>query len=306
MSLRHFISSDDVSAAEQEELLRSAAELKAAGRNHPRPLEGRSVALIFEKPSTRTRVSFDVAVAELGGHPLVLRSDELQLGRGETIEDTARVMSRYTDALVVRTFEQERLVRLASAASVPVINALSDLEHPCQALADVMTILERFEDRAGLRVVYLGDGNNVCHSLLLAGAKAGFGAVIASTPPGYQPAVSVLERAQAIGAETGTAIEVTRDPAEACKGAHVLYTDVWASMGQEAEHEARVRVFQHYRLSGERLADADPGAIVMHCLPAHRGEEIDEVIDGPASAVWDQATNRLHAQKALLGWLLAS
>jgi ornithine carbamoyltransferase len=263
--------------------------------------------MLFEKPSTRTRVSFEVAISELGGYPVVLRSDEVQLGRGETIPDTARILSRFCDAIVIRTFAQERLTTLAGAASVPVVNALSDEEHPCQALADIMTIGERFDDLSSVRLCYLGDGNNVSHSLLLAGAKAGLARVDVAAPPNYEPDPAVVARAQAIGEETGTVIAVSNDPAAAARGAHVLYTDVWASMGRESEREERLGRFRGFAVTSAIMADAAPGAIVMHCLPAHRGEEIDaEVIDGPASAVWDQAENRLHTAKAVLEWVLPS
>jgi ornithine carbamoyltransferase len=306
VSIRHFLSSDDLTPVEQSALIAHAEELKRA-RPSPvgRPLEGKAVALIFEKPSTRTRVSFEVAVVELGGHPVVLRGDELQLGRGETIEDTARVLSRYVHAIVIRTFGQNRLEALAAASSVPVVNALSDHEHPCQALADVLTIHEHFPSANDVVLAYLGDGNNVCHSLLLAGAKAGYAEVRVASPQGYEPDPAVVERATEIGAETGTAVRVLGDPSEASKDATVLSTDVWASMGQEEEAASRRRALAGYALTPERLAEAAPEAIVMHCLPAHRGEEIAaEVIDGPASVVWDQAENRLHAQKVLLDFLV--
>jgi ornithine carbamoyltransferase len=301
VSARHFLSSDDLSPQEQAEVIARAAELKRTRGSHARSLDGRSVAMIFEKPSTRTRISFELAVVELGAHPVVLRGDELQLGRGETLEDTARVLSRYVHAVVIRTFGQERLTALAAASTVPVVNALSDHEHPCQALADVQTIAEHFADPAAVVLTYLGDGNNVAHSLLLAGAKAGYAEVRVASPEGYEPDGTVVARAEAIGASTGTTIRVLADPAEACKNATVLYTDVWASMGQEAERAPRLAALAGHALTGALLAEAAPGAIVMHCLPAHRGEEIAaEVIDGPASVVWDQAENRLHAQKALL------
>jgi ornithine carbamoyltransferase len=303
----HFLSSDDLTPEGQAAVIRRAAELKKQRREHARSLEGRSVAMIFEKPSTRTRVSFEVAVSELGGHAVVLKPDEVQLGRGETIPDTARVLSRFCDVIVIRTFGQERLTELAGAASIPVVNALSDHEHPCQALADVMTIGERFEDLSSVRVCYLGDGNNVCHSLLLAGAKAGLARVDVAAPPGYEPDRAVVARARAIGSETGTIIAVGNDPVAAARGARVLYTDVWASMGQEAEREVRLGKFRGFAVSVDIMANAAPGAIAMHCLPAHRGEEIDaEVIDGPASAVWDQAENRLHTAKAVLEGVLSS
>jgi ornithine carbamoyltransferase len=303
---RHFLSSDDLSANAQAGVIRRALHMKKDRREHTRSLEGRSVAMIFEKPSTRTRVSFEVAVSELGGHPVVLRSDEVQLGRGETIPDTARVLSRFCDAIVIRTFGQERLTELAEAASIPVINALSDHEHPCQALADIMTIGERFDDLSSVSVCYLGDGNNVCHSLLLAGAKAGLARIDVAAPPGFEPDPAVVARAQAIGAETGTVIAISNEPAAAARGADVVYTDVWASMGQEAESEERLRRFRGFALTSAIMANAAPGAVALHCLPAHRGEEIDAaVIDGPASAVWDQAENRLHTAKAILEWALA-
>jgi ornithine carbamoyltransferase len=261
--------------------------------------------MIFEKPATRTRVSFEVAIAHMGGHPLALTSSELQLGRGETIEDTGRVLSRYLDAVVLRTFGQERLEAMASTSTVPVVNALSDYEHPCQCLADLLTVLEHRGELAGLGLAYLGDGNNVAHSLLLGGAKAGMHVRVA-TPVGYEPIPQVVERASEIAAETGGSVEVTADPISAATGVDVLYTDVWASMGQEEEASERVLVFTPYRLDAEKVAVAKDDVIVMHCLPAHRGEEItDDVIDGPRSVVWDQAENRLHAQKALLLRLLA-
>jgi ornithine carbamoyltransferase len=295
---------DDLSPEEFEHLLQLSAKVKASPGDYEGRLAGKSVALIFEKPSTRTRVSFDVAVASLGAHPLALSSQELQLGRGETLEDTGRVLSRYVDCIVVRTFEQERLEALSSTADVPVVNALSDYEHPCQVLADLLTIREKKGDTRGLTFAYLGDGNNVVHSLLLGGAKAGMHVRIA-TPPGYEPIPLVVHRAERIGRSTGGSVEVGNDAARAVAGADVLYTDVWASMGQEEEHAERVLVFTQYRIDRDAVEGAADDVIVMHCLPAHRGEEItDEVIDGPRSVVWDQAENRLHTQKALLLWLL--
>ena len=302
---RDFLSIDDLSTAELDDLLERSAKLKASPEDGAGLLAGKSIALIFEKPSTRTRVSFEVAVAQLGGHPVVLNSTELQLGRGETIEDTGHVLSRYVDAIVVRTFEQARLEALASTAEVPVINSLSDFEHPCQALADLLTIRERKGDLPGVALAYLGDGNNVTHSLLLAGAKAGMHVRVA-TPPGYEPIPQVVGHAEEIAAETGGSVETAHDPTWAADGADVLYTDVWASMGQETEADARALVFPAYRIDDAALARAKDDAIVLHCLPAHRGQEItDDVIDGPRSAVWDQAENRLHTQKALLAWLLS-
>lgn len=278
--------------------------MKTAPEDHAGRLAGKAVALIFEKPSTRTRVSFEVGVSQLGGHPVVLSSSELQLGRGETIEDTGRVMSRYVDAIVLRTFEQDRLEALARAATVPVVNALSDFEHPCQCLADLLTIREKRGELAGLTLTYLGDGNNVTHSLLLGGAKAGMRVRVA-TPPGYEPIPQIVERAEEIAREAGGSVSVLNDPFEAVTNADVLYTDVWASMGQEQEADERMLVFPTYRLDQAAVDRAAPDVVVLHCLPAHRGQEItDEVIDGPRSAVWDQAENRLHTQKALLLFLL--
>lgn len=310
MSVRHFLLDDDLSPAELAVVLDDAADYKLA-REKPDPdagepaaLTGRSVALVFEKPSTRTRVSFEVGVVELGGHPVVIDAASSQLGRGEPLADTARVLSRYCAAIVLRTFGQERLDELAAAASVPVVNALSDLAHPCQALADLLTIRERLGGTAGVTLAYLGDGNNVAHSLLLAGAAAGMHVRVAS-PAGYQPDEQLVRRAAAVAAQTGGSAAVTDDPRAAAAGADVLYTDVWTSMGQEAQAAARLAVLAPYALDEAALGRAGRDAVVLHCLPAHRGEEIAAaVIDGPQSAVWDQAENRLHAQKALLAFLL--
>jgi ornithine carbamoyltransferase len=297
---RDYLSVDDLDASELLHVLDLAATLKADAAPYRDALSGKTVALIFEKASTRTRVSFEVGVHQLGARPLTLSSSDIQLGRGETIEDTGRVLSRYVDAIVLRTFEQERLEALAEAASVPVINSLSDFEHPCQALADLQTIRERWGPLPGRVLAYVGDGNNVAHSLLLAGAKTGM-IVRVAAPTGFEPIPQIVQRASEIAEETGGAVEVFTDPQSAAKGANVVYTDVWASMGQEDESEERSLVFRAYQVNGALMDAADPEAIVMHCLPAHRGLEItDEVIDGPRSAVWDQAENRLHAQKALL------
>lgn len=302
---RHFLVDDDLTPAELHTVLDEADRLKK-DRFAARSLAGpRSVALIFEKPSTRTRLSFEVAVAELGGHPIAMDSRMSQLGRGEPIEDTARVLSRYCAAIVIRTFGQDRIDRLAAAADVPVVNALTDFAHPCQALADLQTIRERKGTLAGVTLTYVGDGNNVAHSLLLAGAAAGMHVRIAS-PEGYEPDEVVTGRAAALALTSGGSILVTTDADEATRGADVLYTDVWASMGQEDEASERAAVFSPYKIDRRALSNAAPDAIVLHCLPAHRGEEIDaDVLDGPHSAVWDQAENRLHAQKALLAFLLA-
>jgi ornithine carbamoyltransferase len=305
MTERDFLSIDDLSPADLTMLLDRAAELKAArGTAGAGALAGQSVAMIFEKPSTRTRISFEVAIAELGAHALPLSSAELQLGRGETIEDTGRVLSRYVHGVVVRTFAQERLERLAEAATIPVVNALSDLEHPCQALADLLTIREAKRKLKGVRLTYVGDGNNVAHSLLLAGALAGMHVAVA-TPPGYEPIPQIAKRAAEIAETTGGSVDVTTDAVAAVTGTDALYTDVWASMGQEREADERRLIFAPYQLNSILFQRTADNAIVLHCLPAHRGEEItDEVIDGPASVVWDQAENRLHTQKALLEWLM--
>ncbi len=300
---RDYLSVDDLSAPELNSVLSLAGKLKADRDMHADALAGRAAALIFEKSSTRTRVSFEVGVAQLGGHPITLSSGDLQLGRGETIEDTGRVLSRYVDVIVLRTFEQERLEALAGAAAVPVVNALSDFEHPCQALADLLTIEEHLGGLTGRVLTYVGDGNNVAHSLLLAGAKAAM-TVRVATPVGFEPIPQIVARAEEIAAETGGSIEVGTDPAAAAAGAHVLYTDVWASMGQEEEAEERALIFRPYQLNDSLIEVADPGVLVMHCLPAHRGEEIaDRAIDGDHSVVFDQAENRLHTQKALLVFL---
>ena len=299
MNVRSLLADDDLTPAEQSAVLDLAARYKA-DRRGARPLEGRSVALVFEKPSTRTRLSFEVGVAELGGHPLVVDAQSTQLGRGETIEDTARVLSRYVSAIVLRTSGQDRIEALAGASSVPVVNALTDAWHPCQVLADLQTVRERRGRTEGQVLAYLGDGaNNMAHSLLVGGAMAGMSVRIGA-PEGYLPDPAVVERARA----HGTDVLVTTDPAEAADGADVLTTDVWVSMGQSDEQQRRVDLAP-YALDEAALGRAAADALVLHCLPAHRGEEIAaSVIDGPHSAVWDEAENRLHAQKALLTFLL--
>jgi ornithine carbamoyltransferase len=301
---RHFLVDDDLTPAEQEAILDEADRMKKDPFS-AQPLAGpQSVAVIFEKPSTRTRLSFDAGIAQLGGHPIVIDARSTQLGRGETIEDTARVLSRYVSAIVIRTFGQERIEDLAESSSVPVINALTDYAHPCQALADLQTIREKKGSLSGLTLSYLGDGNNMAHSLLLAGALAGMHVRVAS-PPGFEPIEQVVRRANEIAEHTGGSAVVSNDPVKATIGADVLYTDVWASMGQETEAESRLLVFHPYMLDERAVESAADDVIVMHCLPAHRGEEIAAgVIDGPHSVVFDQAENRLHAQKALIAFLL--
>ena len=304
MSKRDYLTVDSLSSEELTKVLDLADELKRDRRQRD-DLAGKSIAMIFEKPSTRTRISFEVGIAELGGHPVILNASELQLGRGETVEDTAKVLSRYVHAVVVRTFAQSRLETLASAGSVPIINALSDFSHPCQALADLQTIREHRGSLAGLKLAYFGDGNNVAHSLLKAGALAGMNVAVAS-PAGYEPIPQVVDAAEAIAERTGAQITCTADPLEAAADADVIYTDVWASMGQEGEATARHMLFRPFQVNSHVMASAKPDALVMHCLPAHRGEEITaDVIDGANSVVFDQAENRLHSQKALLLFLLA-
>jgi ornithine carbamoyltransferase len=303
---RDLLSVADV-ADELPALLERAVRLKserARGRARA-SLPGTNLAMIFEKPSTRTRTSFEVAIGDLGGHALYLSANDLQLGRGETIADTARVLSRYVDAITYRAFRHENMVELARAATVPVINALDDVEHPCQIVADLLTLHERFGGKfRGRRLAWIGDGNNVCHSLLLGAAAVGLD-MVAAIPDGYRPRPEVLAAARALSDRSGSALRVVGSPEEAARGAHALYTDVWVSMGEEAEREARERAFQGYQVNAGLLELADPEAFVLHDLPAHRGQEItDEVLDGPRSAAWDQAENRLHAQKAILEALL--
>ena len=304
---RHFTKMADWRGDELVEALDLADALKA--RRHERRdgdlLPGRTLGMIFQKPSTRTRVSFEVGIAELGGHGLYLRSDDLQLGRGETIRDTATVLSRYLDAIMIRTFAQADVEELAEHASVPVINGLTDSAHPCQALADVMTIRERLGRFEGVRLVYLGDGNNVCASLMVAAGRLGMD-FVAATPDGYRPADEPLRIAREAATESGGSVEIVADPGEAARGAHVLYTDVWTSMGQEEERERRLRDLAGFGIDEALVGLANDDAIVLHCLPAHYGEEITEdVLYGPRSAVWDQAENRLHAQKALLALVIS-
>jgi ornithine carbamoyltransferase len=299
---RSFTRADDWSRAELELALDLADELKVerARRKELRVLPGRTLALIFRKPSTRTRISSEVAIAELGGMALYVPAGDLQLSRGESTRDTALVLSRFVSALLVRTFEQTEVDEFAEHASIPVVNGLTDEAHPLQALADAMTIRERFGALGGVRVAYLGDGNNVCHSLIQVCAR--FGAhIVAATPPGYEPAEAVVQAATADAAIVDGSVSVTNDPEEATSEAQVLYTDVWASMGKDAEREQRVRDLSPFRLDETVLARAADDAVVLHCLPAHVGEEIsEELLYGPRSLVWDQAENRLHTQKAVL------
>ncbi len=302
---RHFLRDDDLTPEEQAEVLALAAELKSAPFSR-RPLEGpRGVAVIFDKNSTRTRFSFELGIAQLGGHAVVVDGRSTQLGRDETLEDTGKVLSRYVDAIVWRTFAQDRLTAMASGASVPIVNALSDEFHPCQVLADLQTLAERKGELKDLRMSYFGDGaNNMAHSLMLGGVTAGISVTVAA-PPGFEPHPEFVAAAEKRAAQTGATVAVTSDAEAAADGADVLVTDTWTSMGQENDGLDRVGPFRPFQINSDLLNRADPDAVVLHCLPAHRGYEItDEVMDGPQSAVWDEAENRLHAQKALLAWLL--
>ncbi len=303
---RDLLSVTDI-AADLGPLLARATRLKAERHRGAvratRP--GRNLAMIFEKPSTRTRTSFEVAMTDLGGHALYLSSKDLQLGRGETIADTARVLSRFVDAICYRAFRHADMVELARWATVPVVNALDDLEHPCQIVADLLTMHQRWKGRfRGHRLAWVGDGNNVLHSLLLGSAAVGLD-LTAAVPIGYDPRPDVLGAARALAEKSKATIEVVRDPREAVRDADAVYTDVWVSMGDEADREAREAAFRGYQVNDDLLARARPAAFVLHDLPAHRGQEItDSVLDGPRSAAWDQAENRLHAQKAILERLL--
>ena len=310
--IRHFTKDDDLGPDEQAEVLRLAGDLKRTRHTPeaPTPLAApngtpRAVAVLFDKPSTRTRISFAVGITELGGSPLVIDAAGSQLGRGEPVEDTTRVLDRQVAGIVWRTFGQDRLETMAAVSRVPVVNALTDGYHPCQVLADLLTVAERRGPLSGATLAYLGDGaNNMAHSYLLGGATAGMHVRIGS-PEGFAPDPAVLKRAAALAADTGGSVTWTADPAAAADGADVLATDTWVSMGQEEEYDVRIAPFLPYAVDAAALARAADDALVLHCLPAYRGKEIAaEVIDGPRSAVWDEAENRLHAQKALLSWLL--
>jgi len=306
MEMKHFLSLSNLSGDEIEHLLTLALELKAEwqrGGNRP-ILRGKTLGMIFQKPSLRTRVSFEMAMLHLGGHALYLSPNEIQLGQRESIADVARVLSRYVDAIMARVFAHQDVEELARFASVPVINGLSDFSHPCQGLADLLTILEHKGPLNNLKVAYIGDGNNVATSLAFGAARTGLNMVIAS-PPGYELPANVVDQARRLSRQNGAQLILTRDPYEAVRNADVIYTDVWISMGQEAERTQRLRDFPPYQVNEALLAAAQRDVVVMHCLPAHRGQEItDGVIDGPRSVVFDQAENRMHAQKAILVWLL--
>ncbi len=300
---KDFLSIIDLDEYELESIVADAVRLKrlkSAGTAHEF-LRGRSLGMIFEKASTRTRVSFEVGMSDLGGHALFLNPQDMQLGRGEEIRDTARVLARYVDAVMIRAYSHATVEEFARYADVPVVNGLSDRLHPCQVLADIMTLTERFGDLHGLKLAWVGDGNNVCNSWILSSALTGMEIAVAS-PPRYRPKDEIVDRARAMGGK----VTIVTDPIEAVRDADVLYTDIWVSMGDEQERAERLRALRGYTIDSRLLAQASPDALVMHCLPAHRGEEItDEVMEGPQSIVWDQAENRLHAQKALLVRLLA-
>lgn len=305
--MRHFISIHDITTEEFHALLDLAIRLKKeakAGIAHP-ILKGKSLGMIFTKSSTRTRISFEVGMYQLGGHPLYLNANDMQLGRGESIYDTANVMSRFVDGIMIRTFAHQDVLDLAKYGTVPVINALTDYLHPCQAMADLMTVYEHKGKLEGLKLAYVGDGNNVAHSLLYACAKAGMHMSVA-TPKGYACAEEVVENAKADAKETGSRILITNDPEEAVAGADVVCTDTWTSMGQEAEKAERVKIFKDYQVNAALFAKSKEDSVFIHCLPAYRGYEVTEdVIDGPRSIIFDEAENRLHAQKAILATLMA-
>jgi ornithine carbamoyltransferase len=306
MQQKHLISIHDLAPEEVEEIFALTRDLKArqAQREPHKLLEGLTLAMVFEKASTRTRVSFEVGIHQLGGQAVVLNASDTQLGRGETIADTARVLSRYVHGIMARTFDHQTVVDLAEHGSIPVINGLTDLLHPCQGLTDLFTISERFPDLGDVVMAYVGDGNNMAHSYMYGAAKVG-AEIRVCTPRGYGPNAEVVSTAQADAERHGGRVLLVDDPAHAVTGAHAVCTDTWASMGQEAEHEERKRVFGPYQVNDALLSHASSDAIVLHCLPAHRGEEItDEVMDGPQSVVFDEAENRLHVQKAILALLM--
>lgn len=303
-TIQHFLTMEELTPDTLDSLMQLAHEVKRSPQSYETVLTGKKVALLFEKASTRTRMSFEVGVVELGGYPLFLSGQDLQIGRGEPLTDTIQVMSRYVDALMIRTYAHETVETLAQHGSIPIINGLTDLHHPCQVLADLLTIEERFGSRAGKVLTYIGDGNNMAHSLMIGGALSGMHIRIAS-PNGYTVDQGIYEKARKLAESTGGSIALFENPSLAANGADIVYTDVFASMGQEGEAEERLMKFNGFQVNEELMALANPDAIFLHCLPAHRGEEVTaEVIDGPQSWVFDQAENRLHAQKALMLTLL--
>jgi ornithine carbamoyltransferase len=297
--VRHFLTLNDYSSEEIHKLITTAEKLKA-GKEKPKVLKDKNIAAIFEKPSTRTRVSFEAAVSQLGGNFIFLRADELQLSRGEPVKDTARVLGRYVDGLVARVYKHDDLLELAKYSGIPVINALSNLYHPSQILADLLTIKEKKKKLEGLKLTYIGDGNNVCNSLLIGCSKIGLNISIGS-PKRYEPKKEIVEKAKNNAEKSGAKVEIINSPQEAVRNADIVYTDVFVSMGDEKESEERMKTFlPDFQVNAKLLENASPDAIVMHCLPAHRGQEItDDVLEGKHSVVWDQAENRLHAQKAI-------
>ncbi len=302
---KDLLSIKDLSLADIEAILKLSEKLKKNKNKFSRVLSGKTLALIFQKPSNRTRVSFQVGMYQLGGNSLYLSPQEINLGVRESIRDVARTLSRYVDGIVIRTFEHKNCLDMAAVASVPVINGLSDFSHPCQGLADIFTIKEKLKKLKDITLAYVGDGNNVCNSLLFAAAKTGMNINVAS-PKGYSPSEEVVKLSLAIAGDTGSRIKITEDPFSAVRDAQVVYTDVWASMGQEEEINKRKIIFKDFQINAKLLANASPEVLVMHCLPAHRGEEIaDEVMDSGNSIVFDQAENRMHVQKAILIKLLA-
>jgi len=301
MKQKHLLSLKDYSRADIEEIFDLARKVKARPADYRKALDGKTLAMIFQKPSTRTRVSFEAGMFQLGGHALFLGADQIQLNRGETVPDTAKVLSRFVDGIMARVFAHQDILDLARHATVPVINGLTDLLHPCQALAAYFTLLERRGSLEGLKLAYVGDGNNVCHELMIGAVKLGMAMSVAA-PAGYEPNQLIVKSSVRDAQKAGTPVpEVTGDPRQAVQGADVVYTDVWTSMGQEAESDARAQAFQGFIVDGALMADAKPEAVFMHCLPAHRGEEVSaDVMDGPQSVVFDEAESRLHVQKALM------
>ena len=302
--MKHFLSLKDVSSDQWMEIFELSADVKKNPGKYSQVLAGKTMAMIFQKSSTRTRVSFEVGMFQLGGHALFLSSNDIQIGRGETIADTARVLSRMVDIMMARVFGHDIVEDLAKYGSVPVINGLSDFSHPCQGVADYFTLYEKWGDCKGRKIAYIGDGNNVCHSLLFGAAALGMH-INVGAPDGYKPDQGVVNFSRDVAAKTGGSVTVVTDPREAIRGADAVYTDVWASMGQEKEYHERKAIFSSYQINGKLFSLAKPDALFLHCLPAHRGDEVtDEVIDSPNSVVWDEAENRLHCQKAILLLLL--
>lgn len=302
--LEDFISIHDLSLYQFNQILDMTQEIKEHPQRYRKKLKNKILAMIFEKPSLRTRVTFEVGMLELGGEAIYLSPSDIRLGLRESVYDVGKNMERWLDAIMIRTFSHQQVIDLAKTCRIPVINALTDLLHPCQAMADFFTLREQQGDLATLKLAFIGDGNNVCHSLLLAAAKAGSNTIVA-TPPGYEPNPSILRQAEEDGKATGSRFHLTNDPSEAAQDADAIYTDVWASMGQEAEKEERAKIFAPFRVTKELMAKAKKDAVFMHCLPAHRGEEVtDEVIDSAQSIIFDQAENRLHVQKIIMLLLL--